>query len=64
MITQIGIIAGEIWYHLEAEGASMLSDIMAILEHPEDHILMSLGWLARKDYVILEKVGQDYRVSL
>ncbi len=64
MIIRLGIIAGEIWHHLEQKGASLLSEAMAVLEHPQDHILMSLGWLTKEGYVTLEKVDEDYMISL
>jgi hypothetical protein len=64
MITEIGIIAGEIWHYLDQHGEVMLSDLIRNIDKPRDNVLMSLGWLAREGHVILQQAGQDYRVSL
>lgn len=63
MITEIGIVAGDIWHYLDKHGKVKLSKLVAGLDKPYDLILMSLGWLAREGHVLLE--GQtDYEVSL
>ena len=63
MITEIGIVAGEIWHYLDEYGEVSLSQLVANIDKPRDMILMSLGWLAREGHVILEGEG-DYQVSL
>ena len=63
MITQIGIVAGEIWHYLDGHGASLISKIVIGIDKPKDTVLMSLGWLAREGHVILEGEG-DYIVSV
>jgi hypothetical protein len=63
MIMQIGIIAGEIWHHLDDKGQSRLSEIVSAINKPRDLVLMSLGWLAREGHVLLEG-DSDYYVSL
>ena len=63
MIMQIGIVAGEIWHYLDAQGKSRLSAIAAAINRPNDLVLMSLGWLAREGHVLLEG-DVDYQVSL
>ena len=63
MITEIGIVAGEIWHYLDQHGKVPLSELVSNIDKPRDVILMSLGWLAREGHVVLE--GQDdYLVSL
>ena len=64
MITQIGIVAGDIWHYLDQHGEALLSELVKSVEKPRDNILMSLGWLAREGHVILQQVGSDYKVSL
>jgi len=64
MITRIGIIAGDIWNILDEKGEITLSEIYDYLEHPADHILMSIGWLAREGHIILERTEEDFKVSL
>ncbi|UCB57510.1 MAG: winged helix-turn-helix domain-containing protein [Candidatus Omnitrophota bacterium] len=65
MITELGIVAGDIWHFLDEHGkTAALADLVAGLDKPRDTILMSLGWLAREGHVKLEKEGQDYRIEL
>lgn len=65
MITELGIVAGDIWHFLDEHGkTATLADLVAGLDKPRDTILMSLGWLAREGHVKLEKEGQDYRIEL
>ena len=57
MIMQIGIVAGDIWHYLDAKGKVKFSELEKALGKPHDLILMSLGWLAREGYVLVE--GED-----
>ncbi|HDM08566.1 MAG: hypothetical protein B6D53_01005 [Candidatus Omnitrophica bacterium 4484_49] len=63
MITEIGIVAGEIWHYLDQHGKVSFSELVSSIDKPRDLILMSLGWLAREGHVILEG-NEDYLVSL
>ena len=64
MITELGIIAGEIWHFLDEHGESSLSSLVAGLDKPRETILMSLGWLAREGHVRLDKQEDDYKIEL
>ena len=64
MIIEIGIIAGDIWKLLEERGDLALTEIYNRLDHQKDHILMSIGWLAREGHITLDKLGEDFQVSL
>lgn len=64
MITEIGIVAGEIWHFLDQHGEVALSNLIPGIDKPRDNVLMSLGWLAREGHVILQKTNGDYKVSL
>jgi len=64
MITEIGIVAGEIWHFLDQHGEVNLSTLVNGIDKPRDNILMSLGWLAREGHVVLQKAGADYKVAL
>lgn len=64
MITEIGIVAGDIWHFLDQRGEVMLSYLVKSIDKPRDNVLMSLGWLAREGHVILQQVDNDYKVSL
>lgn len=64
MITEIGIVAGEIWQYLDKNGESLLSKIVQDISQPRDIVMMSLGWLSREGHVILKEENQDYRICL
>lgn len=64
MITEIGIVAGEIWHFLDEHGEAPFSRIVDGIERPKELALMSLGWLAREGHVIVRQEGADFRVEL
>jgi len=64
MITEIGIVAGEIWHYLDSYGEVSLNKMLESLDRPRDIVLMSLGWLAREGHVVLREENGDYKVSL
>ncbi len=64
MITEIGIVAGEIWHFLDQRGEVGLGELTGGIDRPRDNVLMSLGWLAREGHVIVVKGNGDYRISL
>lgn len=64
MITEIGIVAGDIWHYLDQHGEVTLGELVRGIDKPRDNVLMSLGWLAREGHVIVQQVNGDYRVSL
>lgn len=64
MITELGIVAGDIWNLLDKSEESELTDIVTTLEKPRDTILMSLGWLAREGHVKLSRQGENYKIFL
>ena len=64
MITEIGIVAGDIWHYLDEHKNCTLSQLAAGIDKKKDVVLMSLGWLAREGHVIMEETGNDYRITL
>jgi len=64
MITEIGIVAGEIWHFLDQKHEAGLGELIKGVDRPRDNVLMSLGWLAREGHVILVQTDNDYRISL
>lgn len=64
MITEIGIVAGDIWHYLDQHKSSTLKELVAGIDKKRDVVLMSLGWLAREGHVILEETGGDYNITL
>jgi hypothetical protein len=64
MITEIGIVAGEIWHYLDGHKNALFSQVVTGIDRPKELALMSLGWLAREGHVIVRQEGSDLRVSL
>jgi hypothetical protein len=65
MITEIGIVAGDIWHFLDQHGEVTLSALVKGIDKPLYNVLMSLGWLAREGHVIVQLItGDEYRISL
>ena len=62
MITEIGIVAGEIWHFLDEHGAVTLTQLVDGIEKPKELILMSLGWLAREGHVLMRVADGRLRV--
>ena len=64
MITEIGIVSGEIWHYLEQHKTCTLAGLIEDTDKSRNVVLMSLGWLAREGHVILEDRGSDYKITL
>jgi len=64
MITNIGIVAGEIWSFLDKHGQVDLEQLLAGIEKSRELTFMSLGWLSREGHVLVEKNGLNYNISL
>lgn len=64
MITEIGIVAGEIWHFLDKQGQTDLEQLIKGINKSREITLMSLGWLAREGHVLVETEGSSYRISL
>ena len=64
MITEIGIVAGEIWHYLDERGEVKFSALVAGIGRSKELALMSLGWLAREGHVIVRQDGQEFHVQL
>lgn len=64
MITEIGIIAGEIWQYLEKYTETTLSKLIEATGKDRDLLIMGLGWLAREGHIILTRKENDYKIVL
>jgi DNA-binding IclR family transcriptional regulator len=64
MITQIGIVAGDIWHYLDEHGSLKLEELIQKIDKPRDTVLMSVGWLVREGHVVLEGDGPNYNITL
>lgn len=63
MITDIGIVAGDIWHYLDEHGKVSLPQLIKGVGKQKEVILMSLGWLAREGHVTIEG-SKKYIISL
>ncbi|MCF7872809.1 MAG: winged helix-turn-helix domain-containing protein [Candidatus Omnitrophica bacterium] len=64
MVTQIGIVAGEIWNFLDEHGETTLEKITKGIDKSEKLILMSLGWLAREKHIVVTEKDNTYHINL
>lgn len=64
MITQIGLVAGDIWHYLENHEGVTFEELAKHIPKSANLILMGLGWLAREGHVIVEEKDGIYKVSL
>ena len=64
MVTEIGIVAGDIWHYLDEHTSATLSQLISGIRKPRELILMGLGWLAREGHVSLGDQNVDYLARL
>ncbi|MCM8831102.1 MAG: winged helix-turn-helix domain-containing protein [Candidatus Omnitrophica bacterium] len=64
MITEIGIVAGEIWHFLDKHGQATLEELITGIQRPRELVLMSLGWLAREGHVLVGFENNTYKINL
>lgn len=64
MITEIGIVAGDIWHYLDQHKTSSLTQLVRGTDKDKSVVLMSLGWLAREGHIILERDGDEFKITL
>jgi len=64
MITEIGLVAGEIWQYLDKYQEVSLTALLQALKKDRDLVLMSLGWLGREGHILLRQEGGDLKITL
>ena len=65
MITEIGIVAGDIWHFLDTHRNCTLAELTKGIDKDRHVVLMSLGWLAREGHIILDQEGpESYKITL
>lgn len=64
MITEIGIVAGDIWHYLDQHKTATIAQLVKGIDKKREVVLMSIGWLGREGHVILEEEGSDYKITL
>ncbi len=63
-ITEIGLIAGDIWHLLDSKGGSgTLSETVSSLGKPANYTLMGLGWLAREGQISVKEHCNDLMIT-
>ncbi|MCX8081927.1 MAG: winged helix-turn-helix domain-containing protein [bacterium] len=63
MITEIGIVAGEVWQYLEKYNEASLSQIARAIKRERDLVMLSLGWLGREGHILITKEGDEYIIT-
>ena len=64
MITEIGIVAGEIWHFLDQHGEVTFNTLVKGIDKAPDIVLMSLGWRAREGHVVVQQAQDTYKIVL
>jgi hypothetical protein len=64
MITEIGIVAGEIWQFLDGKKTVTTDELTKELKCPRELVMMSLGWLAREGHITLGTPESGYSATL
>lgn len=65
MITEIGIVAGDIWHFLEEnDGSATLDELVQKTGVSRELIAMGLGWLAREGHITLGDEATEFRAHL
>lgn len=58
LLKQVGETAGRVWSVLQDKGPQSLNSLKKLIKAPADVVLMSIGWLAREDKVVVEQKGR------
>ena len=60
----IGETAGKVWQYLAEFGPVPISTLAAGIDQPRDRVMQAVGWLAREDKVVVERVGRTKKIAL
>jgi hypothetical protein len=63
-LDRVGETSGLIWRTLDEQGAMPLSKLLKQIDSPREIVLMSIGWLAREEKIIVEEVGRKRMIDL
>jgi len=64
MKNQIGLDAGKVWKHLEAEGTMTTGALKKALGLTPFALFTAIGWLAREDNIIVDRTGNQIKIGL
>jgi len=60
MITEIGIIAGEIWRMLDEHEELSINNLVKLTGRSRKHLSMAAGWLAREGHIVMRVDKNEY----
>lgn len=61
---EIGMVAGDIWKTLDAQGEVSLAALKKSIDASSDLIVAAIGWLAREDKLDMQVSGRTIKVKL
>ncbi len=64
LLKEVGETAGRVWSVLQEKGPLSLNALKKQVKAPGDVVLMSIGWLAREDKLVLEQKGRVQMIGL
>lgn len=64
MVEKIGIDAGKVWSSLDEKGRLTEPALKNAVKLTYKDLYAALGWLAREEKVVIEKIGKEIYVSL
>lgn len=64
MITEIGLVAGDVWRILDETGRLEFSEISSRTDHGEELLFMAIGWLCREGHIVLMRQNKKMRLEL
>ena len=63
-VSEIGVVAGEVWHTLRSDGSMTLAKLARELDAPRDVVMQAIGWLAREGKVDIQTTSRGRLVSL
>jgi hypothetical protein len=64
MKEKIGTDAGNIWKVLDEQGSKSIKELKKLTKLTEKEIYAAIGWLAREEKLIFDKIEDDIKLSL
>ena len=64
MSKSIGLIAGQLWQHLETHGPSTVAKVVKDSEIELKNIHRAIGWLAKEDKITVTQKGRTETIAL
>lgn len=64
LLRDVGETAGRVWSVLQEKGPLSLNALKKQVKAPGDVVLMSIGWLAREDKLVVEQKGRVQTLRL